>query len=107
MTPPPLVYAAKTPLTELQTSELFVVMSLRLWVSAHLDPTSAGRGWRSGFDAAGLDEAGRGAFAAWLRPVGAARQGPPDVLCAAAASSARMRVGCCSSSACCSADGRA
>ena len=35
MTLPPLVYAAETPLTEMQTAELFVVTSLRLWVRQH------------------------------------------------------------------------
>ncbi|MBV8651280.1 MAG: hypothetical protein JO255_07420 [Alphaproteobacteria bacterium] len=81
MTPPPLVYAAKTPLTELQTSELFVVVSLRLWVSAYLDPTSLGRSWRSGFDAAGLDDAGRDAFDALLRTVAATALRTLDVRC--------------------------
>jgi hypothetical protein len=81
MTPPPLVYAAKTPLTELQTSELFVVMSLRLWVSAYLDPTGAGGNWRSGFDAAGLDDAGRDAFDALLRTVAATALRALDVRC--------------------------
>lgn len=78
---PPPVYAARTPLAELQTAELFVVMSLRLWVLALRDPTSVTLGWRSGFDAAGLDAAGRGAFDALFRTVAATALRSLDVRC--------------------------
>jgi hypothetical protein len=81
MTLPPPVYAAKTPLSELQTAELFVVVSLRLWVAALRDPTSVDRGWRSGFDAAGLDAVGRDAFDALFRTVAATALRSLDVRC--------------------------
>jgi hypothetical protein len=81
MTPPPLVYAAKTPLTDLQTAELFAVMSLRLWVAALRDPTAVTLGWRSGFDAAGIDDAGGDAFDALFRIVAASALRTLDVRC--------------------------
>ena len=81
MTLPLPVYAGRTPLAELQTAELFVVMSLRLWVAAHRDPTSVALGWRTGFDAAGLDDAGRDAFDALFRTVAATASRSLDVRC--------------------------
>jgi hypothetical protein len=81
MTPPPAVYAAETPLAEMQMAELFVVVSLRLWVLQHCDPTGVHRDWRDGFTAAGIDDAGRDAFDALFKIVAATALRRLDVRC--------------------------
>lgn len=62
MTMPSSAYSSKTYLSELCTSEIFVVMTIRLRVAAILDPANAPADWRSGIHAAGIAADGAEGF---------------------------------------------
>ena len=59
---PTSTYSTKTLLGELCTSEIFVVMLIRLRVAEQFDPTSPGEDWRAGLRAAGVAAEGADAF---------------------------------------------
>jgi hypothetical protein len=77
---PPAVYPADTPIAELQTAEMFLVATLRLWAAPHRDPTEHHAHWHQGFAAARLED-GMTAFDALLRIVATAAQRLLDVRC--------------------------
>ncbi|HEY1720102.1 MAG TPA: hypothetical protein VGG27_02570 [Magnetospirillaceae bacterium] len=66
---------------ELSTAEAFAVVSLRLWAALHRQPNQHHPDWRSGFAAAGVDEAER-AFNELFRLVLVSAQRGIDVRCA-------------------------
>jgi hypothetical protein len=63
----PPAYAANLPLTALHTSELLVLVSLRLWVAPHRSPSGSHPHWCGGFAAAGMDRHDIAAFDRVLR----------------------------------------
>ena len=81
MSRPLPAYASHTSLGELNTAELFVVQSFRLWVLPHCEPGRDHPDWRAGFDSAGIDEEGARAFDTLLRVVAVAASREVEVRC--------------------------
>lgn len=59
---PYMPYPPETSLRGLRTAELFLVLSVRLWVQAAVAPERAAGDWREGCRHAGIDEDGMEAF---------------------------------------------
>ena len=75
------VYATDTPLAGLRTAELFVICSLRLWVSGWQDRSETPPDWRKGFKVAGMADGGDAAFDELLRVVATTAVRSLDVRC--------------------------
>jgi hypothetical protein len=75
------VYATDTPLAGLRTAELFVVCSLRLWVSGWQDRSAAPPAWHKGFAVAGMADDSEAAFDELLRVVATTAVRSLDVRC--------------------------
>lgn len=52
------VYPPNSPIAALQTAEMFLVATLRLWAAPHRNPTETHPHWHQGFEAAGLEDTG-------------------------------------------------
>ncbi len=77
---PPPAYPTDTPLATLNTAELLLVASLRLFALAHCDP-DGGPDWRGGLAASGAGRCAVPAFDALFGIVAAAAKRPLDVRC--------------------------
>jgi hypothetical protein len=75
------VYPPNSPIAALQTAEMFLVATLRLWAAPHRNPTETHPHWHQGFEAAGLEDTGTSAFDAFFRIGAAAARRPLDVRC--------------------------
>jgi len=78
---PTPVYAEAAPLSDLRASELLVVVSTRLYVLPRV-ANGLRADWRGGLCAAGVSEAGVGAFHAFFTIVGHGQRRPLDIHCA-------------------------
>src|SRR5262245_25608378 len=76
---PVSTYSAKMLLSELLTSEIFMVLLIRLRVAAQIDPLSAPEDWRSGLRAAGVEREGVDAFDMLMHLFGSVLHLPLDV----------------------------
>lgn len=84
LTPPPTpdpTYETDTPLTRLQTPELFLLSSLRLWMAAFVDPAGQHPDWREGMTAAGVEHRGVPAFEGFWRILAAEPLRALDLRC--------------------------
>lgn len=77
----PTGLSAEQPDRALQTAEMFLVATLRLWAAPHRNPTETHPHWHQGFEAAGLEDTGTSAFDAFFRIVATAARRPLDVRC--------------------------
>lgn len=69
---PLAVYPPGTRLTDLRTAESLLVVALRLWTAARLEPQARYGDWRDGFRAGGICDIGAACFQAFLNIVEAA-----------------------------------
>lgn len=76
---PPPAYAVNAPISELQTAELLIVTSLRLWATQRSKHDGRHPDWRGGLVAAGLEGDQIRAFDAHLAMITAAHLRRPDV----------------------------
>lgn len=79
---PQPAYPQDTPIAELRTAELFVLVAVRLWAAPHRDPGRTHPDWRGSFAAAGIDKIGLPGFDALLRILATTALAPLDVRCA-------------------------
>lgn len=76
---PEPTYSAKTQLSELLASEIFVVLLIRLRVAAQFDPASIPEDWRAGLQAASVAREGIDAFDMLMHLFGSVLHLPLDV----------------------------
>jgi hypothetical protein len=76
----PTGHDAYIPLKKLNTAELFVVSSLRLWMLPHYDPVHVYPDWRVGFVRAGIDTDGEMGFHTFCEMLAAGAFEPLRVL---------------------------